>query len=146
MRAAFKLLLKLSLGYSALLWALVMAVPQLFARVFSPDPALVEFAASALRVYLAALLLFGVQIACQITFTSLGNAKASILVAVMRKLVLLIPLIYILPHIFPGGRAMAVYMAEPVADTLAVTFTAVLFFFQFRKAMAKIEAPCEEEK
>ena len=145
-RAAFKLLLKLSLGYSALLWALVMAVPQLFARVFSPDPALVEFAASALRVYLAALLLFGVQIACQITFTSLGNAKASILVAVMRKLVLLIPLIYILPHIFPSGRAMAVYMAEPVADTLAVTFTAVLFFFQFRKAMAKIEAPCEEEK
>ena len=72
------------------------------------------------------------------TFTSLGNAKASILVAVMRKFILLIPLIYILPQIFTANKTMAVYMAEPVADFLAVTFTAILFAFQFKKALRQI--------
>ena len=76
--------------------------------------------------------------ACQMTFTSLSNAKASIIVAVMRKFVLLIPLIYIMPQIMKGNQTTAVYMAEPIADTLAVTFTSVLFFFQFRKALQKI--------
>ena len=140
-RATFKLLLKISIGYSTALWALIMLAPKLFARLFSPDPVLIDFASGALRVYLAALLLFGIQIACQITFTSLGNAKASILVAVVRKFVLLIPLIYIMPEIFTADKTRAVYMAEPVADALAVSFTAILFFFQFRKALAKIEAP-----
>ena len=72
------------------------------------------------------------------TFTSLGNAKASITVAVMRKFILLIPLIYIMPHIFTADQTMAVYMAEPIADVIAVTFTAVLFKFQFKKALAAL--------
>ena len=76
----------------------------------------------------------GVQIACQMTFISIGNAKSSIAVAVMRKFVLLIPLIYILPAIFEN-QAMAVYLAEPVADFIAVVFTACLFAIQFRKAL-----------
>ena len=73
------------------------------------------------------------------TFTSIGNAKSSIIVAVMRKFVLLMPLILILPLIFRGDQTMAVYLAEPVADVLAVSFTAVLFFFQFRKVLARME-------
>ena len=137
-KAAFKLLLKASLVYSTLLWLLVMIFPQAFAAMFTADAELLEFTKTALRVYMACLLLFGIQMACQMTFTSLGNAKASILVAVMRKFILLIPLIYILPQIFTANKTMAVYMAEPVADFLAVTFTAILFAFQFKKALRQI--------
>ncbi len=137
-KAAFKLLLKASLLYSTLLWLLVMIFPQAFAAMFTADAELLEFTKTALRVYMACLLLFGIQMACQMTFTSLGNAKASILVAVMRKFILLIPLIYILPQIFTANKTMAVYMAEPVADFLAVTFTAILFAFQFKKALRHI--------
>lgn len=144
-KAAFKLLLKSSLVYATLLWACVMLFPQGFAAMFTNSPELVAFTKPALRIYLACLLLFGIQIACQMTFTSLGNAKASILVAVMRKFILLIPLIYIMPQIFPSDKTMAVYMAEPVADFIAVTFTAVFFAFQFKKALKQLsdsgEAP-----
>ena len=88
-----------------------------------------------LRIYTLALGLFGIQIACQMTFTSLGNAKASIIVAVMRKFILLLPLIYMMPHLYTADLTKAVFMAEPVADVLAVAFTGVLFFFEFRKAL-----------
>ena len=91
-----------------------------------------------LRIYLGGLFLFGIQIACQMTFISLGRAKDSIIVAIVRKFILVIPLIYILPHIFRGNQTNAVYMAEPVADILAVAFTAILFFFEFRKALAEM--------
>lgn len=137
-KAAFKLLLKSSLCYSTVLWALVMLFPQGFAAMFTSDRELLEFAQDAIRIYLACLLLFGIQLACQMTFTSLGNAKASIMVAVMRKFILLIPLIYLMPLIFTGDKAKAVYLAEPVADFLAVSFTAVLFTFQFQKAVRQI--------
>ena len=134
-KAAFQLLLKASLVYSTLLWALVMLFPQVFAAMFTNSQQLMEFTKNALRIYMACLLLFGIQVACQMTFTSLGNAKASILVAVMRKFILLIPLIYIMPMIFSSDKTMAVYMAEPVADFIAVSFTAVFFTFQFKKAL-----------
>ncbi|MDD2959420.1 MAG: MATE family efflux transporter [Lachnospiraceae bacterium] len=137
-KATFKLLLKTSLCYSTLLWLAVMLFPQGFAAMFTPDPALIEFSKTALRIYMACMLLFGIQLACQMTFTSLGNAKASILVAVMRKFVLLIPLIYLMPLIFPSDKTTAVYMAEPVADFLAVSFTAILFTFQFKKTLSGI--------
>ena len=143
---AFKLLLKSSLCYSTLLWIFIMIFPQGFAAMFTSDPELLEFTKTALRIYMACLLLFGIQMACQMTFTSLGNAKASILVAVMRKFVLLIPLIYLLPSIFSSNQTMAVYMAEPVADFLAVSFTAVLFTFQFKKALQQIENAQESKE
>ena len=142
-KAAFKLLLKSSLVYSTLLWALVMLFPQAFAAMFTSSDALMTFTQKALRIYMACLLLFGIQIACQMTFTSLGNAKASILVAVMRKFILLIPLIYIMPLLFSADKTTAVYMAEPVADFIAVTFTAIFFTFQFKKALKGISGKRE---
>ena len=138
-RAAFKLLLKVSLGYSILLWALVMLFPGGFAAMFTSDAQLMEYTKTALRIYMAAMLLFGIQMACQMTFNALGKAVESIVVAVMRKFILLIPLIYILPHILTSNQTMAVYLAEPVADVLAVTFTAVLFSIQFKKTLKNIE-------
>lgn len=145
-KAAFKLLLKASLVYSTLLWACVMVFPQAFAAMFTDSQPLIAFTKTALRIYMACLLLFGIQVSCQMTFTSLGNAKASILVAVMRKFILLIPLIYIMPLIFSADKTTAVYMAEPVADFLAVSFTIVLFTFQFRKALKQISGPSDDKK
>ena len=95
---------------------------------------------------MACMVLFGIQIACQMTFTSLGNAKASILVAVMRKFILLIPLIYILPQILRADKTTAIYMAEPVADFLAVSFTVVLFTFQFKKVLAQMAGDEKRDK
>lgn len=137
-KGAYKLLLKSSLGYAIVLWAFVMIAPGVFSAMFTTDVELIAFTKTALRIYVAVLFMFGIQMACQMTFTSLGNAKSSITVAVMRKFVLLIPLIYILPAIFKENQVMAVYLAEPVADLLAVTYTAILFRVQFKKALRKI--------
>lgn len=138
-KKAYFLLLRVSLFYSCLLWALVELFPQAFAALFTSDAQLVAYTGNALRLYIAALFLFGIQMACQMTFTSLGKAKQSILVAVMRKFILLLPLIYLMPAIFRDDQTRAVYLAEPVADTLAVTFTAVLFFFTFRKVLRQMD-------
>ena len=137
-RAAFKLLLKVSLLYSTILWLFIICFPKVFASIFTTDATLIAFTKDALRYYLAALFMFGIQIACQMTFNALGNAPASILVAIMRKFVLLLPLIFILPHIITADKTMAVYLAEPIADVLAVTFTSILFSFQFKKALREI--------
>ena len=138
-KKAFRLLLTASLCYSTILWAFIMLFPQVFAEMFTSDSALLGFTKSALRIYCACLLLFGIQIACQMAFTSFGKAKASIAVAVTRKFILLLPLIYLLPHILTGNKTNAVYMAEPIADFLAVSFTTVLFTFQFRKVLKELE-------
>ncbi len=135
-KAAFKLLLKTSMCYAAVLWLCVMLFPQVFAAMFTSDRELVEFTRTALRVYMAVMVLFGIQMACQMTFNALGKAKEAIVVAVMRKFVLLLPLIYILPMIWKSNQTMAVYLAEPVADMFAVTFTAILFAVRFKKALA----------
>ena len=139
-RRTFKLLIGVSVAYSMALWVCIQLFPQVFAGIFNSDPTLLGFTAHAMRLYFGVLGIFGIQIACQTAFVALGNAKSSILVAVMRKFILLLPLIYLMPALFPADKASAVYLAEPVADVLAVTFTAILFRFQFKKAMKSIEA------
>ena len=137
-KKTFRLLLITCMTYSIALWAAVMLFPKVFVGIFTPDKALIDFAAPMLRIYLGGVCVFGIQIACQMTFTSLGKAANSIIVAVVRKFVLLLPLIYIMPHII-ADQTKGVYMAEPVADIIAVTFTAILFTTQFKKAMQEIE-------
>ena len=136
-KETFKLLLIASFSYSTLLWLFIITCPKLFASIFSPDAVLIDYTANALRIYCASLFLFGIQIACQMIFVSIGNAVDSIIVAVLRKFVLLIPLIYIVPH-FVSDATTGVFLAEPIADALAVAFTATLFFFEFRKALKKL--------
>ena len=136
-KKTFRLLLITCLTYSIALWAAVMIAPEVFVKIFTSDSTLAQFAAPMLRIYLGGLGLFGIQIACQMTFTSLGKAANSIVVAVVRKFVLLLPLIYIMPSLL-ADKTQAVYMAEPVADIIAVTFTAILFTFQFKKALKEI--------
>lgn len=136
-RQAFRLLLKLEFGYALILWILVMACPQVFAGIFTSDAALIEFTKTALRIYLGCIFMMGIQTACQMAFTSIGCAKESIIVAVVRKFILLLPLIYIVPQIWKSNQTLAVYLAEPIADFIAVSFTIVLFSKRFKKALMK---------
>ena len=114
-----------------------MLFPQMFAGIFTPDASLIEFTATVLRIYCGVMCIFGIQIACQMTFVSIGNAPCSIIVAIVRKFVLLLPLIYIMPQLI-ADKTMGVYTAEPVADMIAVTFTAILFTVQFKKALKSL--------
>ena len=136
-KKTFRLLLTTCLIYSLTIWAVIMAFPSIFAGIFTPDAELIDFTSKALRIYCAVLGIFGIQIACQMTFVSTGNAPCSIIVAIVRKFVLLLPLIYLMPQLIEN-KTMGVYLAEPVADVIAVTFTAVLFAVQFRKSLKKL--------
>lgn len=138
-RRTFRLLVIASVAYSTLLWACIQLFPQTFAGIFTSDSALLDFTAHAIRLYFGVLCIFGIQLACQTTFVALGNARSSILVAIMRKFILLLPLIYLMPALFPGDRTSAIYLAEPVADVLAVSFTVLLFRVQFKKALERID-------
>jgi len=137
-KKTFKLLLIICVGYSFVIWVAIMLFPQVFAGIFTPDKKLIDFTANALKIYCGVLCIFGIQIACQMTFVSTGNAICSIIVAIVRKFVLLLPFIYLIPHLVQN-KTMGVYMAEPVADIIAVTFTAILFAVQFKKSLKKLD-------
>lgn len=136
-KKTFKLLLTTCLVYSFTIWAIIMVFPTTFAGIFTPDTALIEFTAKALRIYCAVLCIFGIQIACQMTLVSTGNAPCSIVVAIVRKFILLLPFIYLVPQLV-SDKTMGVYLAEPVADVIAVTFTAILFAVQFKKSLKSL--------
>ena len=137
-KKCYKYLLISSFTFSTIAWALIQLFPQVFAKIFTPDPELVEYASKALRVYLGAIFVFGIQISCQMTFISIGNALSSVIVAVVRKFVLLIPLIYIVPYFFKD-KTMGVFAAEPIADFIAVICTVTIFCFQFRASLSKLD-------
>lgn len=138
-RRTFRLLLICCLTYSTLLWASAQLFPELFIKIFNSDPELVAFTSRALRIYMAVACVFGAQIACQQTFIALGNAKSSLFLALLRKVFLLIPLIYLLPALM-ADKTTAVFLAEPVADLIAVSTTVTMFTIQFKHAMARLEA------
>lgn len=137
-KKGFKLLLIACLCYSTLMWAVTQLAPQLLVMIFTNDPELMELAVWALRIYMAGVLLMGAQIACQQTFIAFGNAKISTFLAIFRKIIVLIPLIYILP-IFMGNKVLAVFMAEPIADIIAVCTTCIMFFISFKKLIREMK-------
>ena len=131
-KRAFKLLLKISLSYSMLFWAVAMFIPDTFIYIFTSHGELATYTRWAIRIYMAASGIFGIQIACQQTFIAIGNAKTSVFLAVLRKVLVLIPLIFILP-MFIENQAFAVFLAEPIADTIAVSVTATLFYQTYKR-------------
>ncbi len=126
-KQAFRCQFLACVGYAALLWILMMLAPQVFAGIFNSDGELVEYTVWAMRIYMAGIFSTGVQISCQQTFMALGQAKISLLMACLRKLVLLIPLIFVLPFFFTN-KVFAVFVAEPVSDIIAATVTATMLF------------------
>ena len=113
---------------------LTMFFPQMFVRIFNNDPALIAHTTWTMRVYMAGIFAMGFQVACQQTFMALGQAKVSLLLACLRKLILLIPLIFVLPFFFEN-KVFAVFLAEPVSDILAATVTTTVFFRRFEKIL-----------
>ena len=121
-------------AYTTAFWLLILLIPDFFASIFTGDQALVSYAAWAMRIFLAGCFSIGFQMSCQQSFMALGQAKICLFMACLRKLILLIPLIFILPNFFQN-KAMAVFLAEPVSDILAATVTTISFFIFFRKLM-----------
>lgn len=133
-KEAFRFQLTLCVSYVVIFWLVMMLVPGAVAGIFTSDAALIEYTTWALRIYMAGIFAFGVQICCQQSFMALGQAKVSLLLACLRKLILLIPLIFILPHLLPDP-VFGVFVAEPVSDVLAAVITAVTFFSRFDKIL-----------
>ena len=118
--------------------------PEFFISIFNDNAALMETAVWTLRVYTAVLGLFGIQMSVQQTFMAIGKAKASLFIACLRKVILLIPLIFLLPRLIEN-KVLAVFLAEPVSDFISVTASAVTFYFVFRPAMRELEKGTAEE-
>lgn len=140
-KKTFRLLLISCVAFTAAIWFVCMVLPQAFILIFTNQAELIAFTKWAMRIYMAVSLIFGVQISCQQTFIALGNAKTSVFLALLRKVLLLIPLIYILPA-FMEDKLMAVFLAEPVADVIAVTTTSILFYRTYR-SLGKEKEPVE---
>lgn len=135
---AFKLQTISCFSYSSILWLLIMIFPSLFVAIFTSDPQLTEITIWALRIYMAGVLLMGIQISCQQTFIAFRNSKKSAFLAVFRKILVLIPLIYILP-MFISDQVFAVFLAEPIADTIAVLTTSTMFYFEMKNKMKEMQ-------
>ena len=135
-KKAFGLQLSICAGYAILFWSALMLVPQMFVSIFNNKPELVEYASWAMRIYMAGIFSMGFQLACQQSFMALGQAKISLLMACLRKIILLIPLIFILPAFF-DNKVVGVFMAEPVSDIIAAAVTTTVFFTQFKKILER---------
>ena len=143
-KKTFRLLLVSCVAFTAVIWLICMILPQAFILIFTDQAELIAFTKWAIRIYMAVSVIFGVQISCQQTFIALGNAKTSVFLALLRKVILLIPLIYILPA-FMEDKLMAVFLAEPVADVIAVTTTSILFYRTYRTLDKAQEESCNTE-
>ena len=143
-KQTFKLLLIASLTFSTAFWLSIMLLPQVFISLFNNDPQLMEVSVWAVRIYMGGAFALGAQIACQQTFIAVGQAKVSLILALLRKVILLIPLIYILPNFF-SDKVFAVFLAEPVSDLLAATVTVITFSFQFRRILARNTLPAQKK-
>jgi len=126
--------------YATLFCIVSILIPQVLTSIFTNDSELVNYAAWALRIYMSGIFAFGAQIACQQSFMALGQAKISLLLACLRKIILLIPLIYILPMLIED-KVFAVFLAEPVSDIVAALVTSIAFFAMFNKILVKSGNP-----
>ncbi len=131
-KEAFRLLFISAILASSALWLIAVLIPGFFPSLFSGDQELIAYASWAIRIYRGRALVMGAQISSQQTFGAIGEAKISLFLALFRKIIVLIPLIYILPHFF-ADKVFAVFFAEPVADTIAAATTTTMFFLKFKK-------------
>lgn len=134
-KRCFSLMLRFSLLLSVAGWAAVELFPGVFVALFNNKPELVALTVRVLRIYMAGFFMMGLQSACQQTFVALGQARVSLFLALLRKVILLIPLIYLLPLLLTGNQVFAVYLAEPAADLLAATATGLVFLRRFPRIL-----------
>ena len=135
-RKTVNYLLVVSVVFAGIFWLAIRFFPEAFIAIFSTDPSLVAVTTKTLNIYMAAAFLMGAQIACQQTFLALGQAKISIVLSLLRKIVFLIPFIYIFPMLM-NNKTHAVLFAQPVADILSVVITCVAFYYFFNKLLKR---------
>lgn len=138
-KKGFKLILLSCLCYSTLLWAVSQFCPKILINIFTSDPNLEQLSLWAIKIYMAALLFMGAQVACQQTFIAFGKAKISTFLAIFRKIILLIPLIYILPALM-NDKLKAVFLAEPIADIIAIATTCTMFMISLKKIIKEMDS------
>ena len=138
-----RLLVTVAMGLSVTFWLLLELFPGVFVLLFNDDPELVDYGTWALRIYGAGIFAMGMQHACQQSFVALGQAKISLFLALLRKFILLIPLIFLLPHFF-DDKVFAVFLAEPVADILAAATTGTLFFTGLNRILRRREISLDQ--
>lgn len=134
-KKTFFAMLGIVMGYTVLLTGTIMIVPELFAKMFTDSTELISLVGRVMPVFMCGMLIFGVQMSCQTTFLALGQAKVSLFVALLRKVILLIPLAIILPRI--TGSAMSIYYAEPISDVISAVTCGILFACLFGKILRK---------
>ena len=140
-----KLLVICGTIYTIVMWGLSMLIPGTLAEIFTDNSVLIDLTAWAMRIYMAATLVLGIQFSFQQSFVALGEAKYASCLALLRKVILLIPLIYILPNFF-ADKVFAVFLAEPIADVLSTTTTSIVFINRIRKLMRQLDEEKESEK
>ncbi|WP_297633366.1 MATE family efflux transporter [uncultured Clostridium sp.] len=146
-KKCFKLLLVCSVMYTGIMWAVAMLNPEIFVRIFNTNPELIKITSWSMNIFFAGIFIFGAQMACQQTFLALGQAKISLILALLRKMVLLVPLALILPKFFEN-KLMGVLCAEPISDIVAATTTIICFIIFYKKTLSKmvIEEKIEEKE
>ena len=135
-RKTFKLLLKVTLTVTVCAFLVVSLIPEQLALIFNDDPELVELTGKMMPIFFGGIWAFGAQMACQSAFMALGQARTSLFLALLRKVILLIPLALVLP--WAMGNVLGIYIAEPVADFLASATTLTLFLHR-RKELLPVE-------
>lgn len=136
-KATFKRVLLITFSVTTIASLATVLFPEIFARIFTADKALIEIVAMAMPIFMSGIWIFGVQIACQAAFVGLGKAGISLFLALLRKVFLLMPLVLILPGYF---GIMGIFYAEPIADITAATITGLLFYFSLRRLMKETNA------
>lgn len=135
MKKSVRLTATTAIIFSTLFWLATMLIPRQMASLFnSEDAILLEKTVWAMKIYFAVGFVSGIQSTFQQSFVALGEAKISLFLALLRKIILLIPLILILPNFFED-KVFAVFLAEPIADFLAAATTATFFAFRFKKIL-----------
>ncbi|MBU3103728.1 MATE family efflux transporter [Clostridium gasigenes] len=137
-KKTFKILFTCAIMYTVFMWALLNIFPEIFVTIFNDKPEIIEMTSWSIKIFFGGIFLFGAQMACQQTFLALGQAKISLILALLRKIILLIPLVFILPTLF-DDKLKAVLFAEPISDILAALTTMVCFAIFYKKTLSKID-------
>lgn len=147
-KETFKLLVIYCLAYTLIMWLSIMIFPEVFVKIFNNNPELIEITARSMRIFFFGIFIFGAQIACQQTFLALGQAKNSLILALLRKIFLLVPLIFILPEFFKVNKwkLNATLAAEPISDIIATVITVVTFLIFYKKKLIKLKEETKETK
>ena len=135
-KQCFRIVLTFMFGFNFLLILFMILCPHLVASVFTEDEALIETVSHVMPLFLAGMSIFGLQRACQNMFVALGQAKISIFIALLRKVILLVPLALILPHIW---GVEGIFAAEAISDATAAVCCTALFAWQFPMILSKIK-------